>query len=322
MVFMKALRIASILRATTFVLAVLAPGIAQAQKVFVYDFLRNDASARAAAMGGSFVTITNDPNGMYYNPATLNSVDSTQASFTFFKHLLDINSGSATFAAEVEDLGRIGIGVAYTNYGSFKRTDRTGQQSGEFGSSDIVAVLGWATMLGEGFSAGLNAKAIFSTIDSYSSTALALDGGLHYLDTANRVQAGLSILNLGGQLSSFGAESESLPLDLRVGISHQLRGLPLLIALNFNRLLDENDDFLARFSSFSVGGEFTLSKPLRLRLGFNNRVREDVAYGQSKGLAGLSAGLGLVLKDYRFDYAFNSLDRLGGYHRVSVNAAF
>jgi hypothetical protein len=163
---------------------------------------------------------------------------------------------------------------------------------------------------------------IFSTIENYGSSALALDGGLLFVDTASRVQAGLSILHLGGQLSSFGVDKEPLPVDMRLGVSHQLRGLPLLIALNFSRLLDAQDKFVDRFSSFSVGGEFTLSRPLRLRLGYNNRIRQDVAYGASKGLAGFSAGFGLVLKDYRFDYAFNSVDRLGGLHRISVNAMF
>jgi hypothetical protein len=295
---------------------------AQAQKPYIYDFLRNDHSARAAAMGGSFVTVTDDPVGIYYNPALLTTIDSTQAAFSFFKHLLDINSGSATFATEMEGIGKIGIGVTYNDYGSFQRTDKVGQEIGEFGSSDIVAVVGWGTELGEGFAAGINGKAIFSTIDSYGSSALALDGGLFYRDTTSRLQAGLSILHLGSQLSSFGAENEPLPVDLRLGVSHQLRGLPLLIAVNFSRMLDSTEDFVDRFSSFSVGGEFTISRPLRLRVGYNNRIRQDVAFGGSRGLAGFSAGVGVVVKGYRFDYAFNSVDRLGGLHRVSINAMF
>jgi len=304
------------------VIALLAASSAGAQRLHVYDFLRNDASARSAAMGGTFVTVPGDPVGMYYNPALLTTVDTLQASFTFFKHVLDINSGSATAAAGIEGIGHVGGGISYNSYGTFQRTDRSGQETGEFGASDIVAVVGWASTLGEGFSAGVNAKAIFSTIDTYGSMALALDGGLFYLDTANRVQAGLSLLHLGSQVSSFGEENEDLPLDLKLGVSHQLRGLPLLIALNFSRLLDEQDDFLDRFSSFGIGGEFTISRPLRLRLGYNNRIRQDVPFGQSKGLSGLSAGVGILVKEYRLDYSFNSVDQVGAVHRISVNAMF
>ncbi|MDB5035575.1 MAG: hypothetical protein JWQ98_2816 [Chlorobi bacterium] len=295
---------------------------ASAQKPYIYDFLRSDVSARASAMGGSFITVTNDVSAIYYNPATLNTIDSSQVAFSAFKHLLDINSGSLMFATEISGIGRTGIGVSYNNYGSFQRRDKNGQEVGDFGSSDIVAIVGWGTTLGEGFSAGLNAKAIFSTIDTYGSSALALDGGLLYVDTASRFQAAASIQNLGGQLSSFGQGSEPLPVDLRLGVSHQLRGLPLLIALNFSRLLDEQDNFIDRFAAFSVGGEFTLSRPIRLRIGYNNRIRQDVPIGSSKGLSGFSGGVGIVIKDYRVDYSFNSLDRLGGQHRVTLNAAF
>ncbi len=293
-----------------------------AQKPFVYDFLRNDASARAAAMGGSFVTVTNDPSVLYYNPGALNTIDTTQISFTFFKHLLDINSGFATFATEVDGVGKIAAGVNYNNYGSFERTDKTGQEIGEFGSSDLAFSIGWANELGEGFSAGLSGNVILSTIDDYSSSALALGGGLHYQDTSRNLQAGLSILHLGSQVSSFGEETEVLPLDLKVGVSHQLRGLPLLIALNFSRLLDDSEDFLDRFSSFSIGGEFRISEPLRLRLGYNNRIRQDIAFEQSTGLGGLSGGFGVLIQGYRFDYAFNSLATLGGLHRISINTMF
>ena len=300
----------------------LLPIDASAQKTYVYEFLRNDLSARAAAMGGSFLTVTNDPTGMFYNPATLNTVEGMQASFTVLKHLLDINSGSASFATTIEDFGVVGVGVNFVNFGTFTRTDRINRDLGEFGPSDLAVVAGWGGELGDNISVGLDAKMIFSSIDDQSSTALALDGGILYRDTTARVQAGLSILNLGSQLSSYGETTEELPVDLKVGISHELRGLPLLIALNFHRLLDDNDEFLDRLSSFSIGGEFRISKPLRFRFGYNNRIREDVSFGQSKGLGGLSAGIGVLVKDYRFDYAFNSLARVGGLHRISLNASF
>jgi hypothetical protein len=265
---------------------------------------------------------------MHYNPATLSTIDTTQASFTFFKHLLDINSGFAHLATEWEGVGNIGVEVNYTNFGSFDRTSKIGQTQGEFSAGDLAIAVGWASELGEGFRAGLAGKMIFSSIESFSSSALALDGGLLYVDTASRLNIGLSILNLGSQLSSYGAENEDLPLDLKIGVSHELRGLPLLIAVNLNRLLDDPKDaasdpeavkFIDRFLSFSVGGEFRISKPIRLRLGWDNRVRQDVPTGRSPGLAGLSAGLGVLVDDYRFDYALNSLSTLGLIHRVTIN---
>ena len=302
-------------------LAATATAVSQGQ-ASVYDFLRNDASARSAAMAGASLTVPEDPNGIFYNPALLSTIDSlTPISITGFKHLLDINSGSLAGAKRFEGVGTVGAGILFNTYGSFERTDRNGNRIGEFGSQDLVLTVAWSNELGEGFSAGVGGKVIFSSIDEYSSTALALDGGLYFEDTASNIQAGVALLHLGSQVSSFNDINEDLPLDLKIGVSHQLRGLPLLLALNFNRLLEEADDFLGRFSSFSVGGEFTISDPLRLRLGYNNRIRQDVSFGASKGLGGISAGLGIIVDEYRFDYGFNSLAGLGGMHRITLNLA-
>ncbi len=267
------------------------------------------------------MTVPGDPNGIFYNPALLNTIDSVSpVSISGFKHVLDINSGALSGATRIDRFGAVGGAISFNSYGSFTRTDRNGNAVGEFGSSDIVLTLGWADALGDGFSAGLGGEVIFSSIESYSSTALALNGGLYWADTAARIQAGLSLLHLGTQVSSFGDQNEALPLDLKFGLSHQLRGLPLLLALNFSQLLDDNDAFLDHFSSFSIGGEFTLADPLRLRLGYDNRIRQDVSFGGSKGLAGLAAGVGILIDQYRFDYAFSSLGGLGSQHRVTLNA--
>jgi len=319
---MKQIITPTLLLLTTIFFLATAAEPAMGQKTAVFDFLRNDASARSAAMGGAFVSILGDPVGLFYNPATVASVDSSQVSFTFFKHLLDINSGSLAVATSVDGIGPIAVGVNYTSYGTFDRTNREATVTGEFGASDVLFALGWGGELGEGFSAGISASAIFSTIDNVGATALSLGGGLTYVDTSRRVQAGLSILHLGTELSSFGEEKEPLPVDLRVGVSHALRGLPLLIALNFSRLLDDQEEFADRFSSFAIGGEFTIAKPVRIRLGYNNRVRQDVPFGSSKGLSGFSGGVGILFGGYRFDYGFNPLDRIGGFHRVTINAAF
>lgn len=318
--FRIAMKSLSIISALVF-LAVVSDGLGQSRP-FVYDFLRNDASARFSAMAGAAVTVSEDANGIFYNPALLSTIDSTTpVSITVFKHLLDINSGSLAGARRFEGIGTIGAGIQFNTYGSFERTDRNGNELGEFGSQDIVFTVGWGNALGEGFSAGVNGKIIYSAIDEYSSAALALDGGLYFADTSANIQAGVALLHLGSQVSSFGEVNEELPLDLKLGVSHRLRGLPLLLALNFSRLLDESDDFLSRFSSFSVGGEFTISDPLRLRLGYNNRIRQDVTFDGSKGLGGLSAGIGILIDQYRFDYAFNSLAGLGGTHRITLNAS-
>ncbi|MGH2568237.1 MAG: hypothetical protein ACRDGA_07855, partial [Bacteroidota bacterium] len=84
-----------------------------------YDFLRNDISARAAGLNGSFVSMTDDPNVLFYNPAALTSLTRPKASVSYLKHLLDVNAGSIAYTQELEGIGTVGGGIVYFNYGSF-----------------------------------------------------------------------------------------------------------------------------------------------------------------------------------------------------------
>ena len=58
----------------------------------IYDFLRLDGSARAGALGGSFVSNNDDADVIFYNPAGIELLEGNPASFSFVKHLLDINN--------------------------------------------------------------------------------------------------------------------------------------------------------------------------------------------------------------------------------------
>jgi hypothetical protein len=126
-------------------------------------------------------------------------------------------------------------------------------------------------------------------------------------------------MNVGTQLSSYYDEKEELPLDIIVGISKKLEHLPLRLSLDFHKLNTDREDFVKRFKAFSVGAEFTLSKVLRLRFGFDNEKRSDLKIGTSSGIAGLNAGLGAIISNYTFDYGFSSLGAIGALHRVTVS---
>ena len=65
-------------------------------------------SARAAALGGTFVSNHDDPNIIFYNPAGINLLSDNPVSFSFVKHLLDINLASLSYSTEFEGIGRFG----------------------------------------------------------------------------------------------------------------------------------------------------------------------------------------------------------------------
>ncbi len=289
-----------------------------AQDTGTYAFLRNDVSARAAALNGSFVSMTEDPNVLFYNPASLATITSPRVSLGYFKNLLDVNSGSLVYAQEVQGIGNIGVGVDYTDYGSFTRTDESENDLGTFGASDLAVVAGISTMVDDQSSIGGSIKFIHSSIDTYSSTGLAVDLGYLLQIPSQNITVGASVRNLGTQLSEYGSTREQLPLDIVIGITKRPEHLPVYLNLNFHKLNETRAHPLDRFDSFTFGAEFLMSESVRLRVGYNNEQHKDLKLGTTAGLAGFSLGAGFILNEYLIDYAYNSYGRIGGLHRISL----
>jgi len=293
-----------------------------AQETTAFAFLRNDVGARAAALAGSVVSMTNDPVILFYNPASLGTLASAGASAGFFKHLLDINAGYAVYGQEIAGAGYFGAGVIYTNYGSFDRTDDLGNVSGTFTASDIAVSAGYSNALDENVFYGGAVKFIYSSIAGYRASAIAADAGILCRIPASRVTIGASLRNIGRETATYAGVNEPLPLDLAIGASVVPRGLPLLLNLDFHRLNENPGGFADRFRAFTVGGEFTLSRVFQARFGYNNQARKDLQTGSTSGLAGFSVGVGITVSRTVVDYALSSLGTIGNLHRISVGMTF
>jgi hypothetical protein len=287
-----------------------------------FDFLRLDTSPRAAAVAGSYVANGDDPNVIFYNPAGINLLTGTPVSFSFLKHLMDINSASISFSKEFEGIGRFAAGIQYINYGSFTKADENGVNLGKFGAGDIAFLVGYGNQLDKNFYYGANIKIIYSSIESYSSSAAAIDLGLHYAIPELRWNFGFSVLNLGSQISRYFNTREDLPLDIRLGFSKGLEKLPFVFFWSFNRLNERYDNFFERFKQITLGGELRVGQNLKLRLGFDNEKRKEMQLGStSAGLAGFSVGLGFVVNKYNVDYSFSSLGSIGALHRFGISTS-
>ncbi|MCX6169118.1 MAG: type IX secretion system protein PorQ [Ignavibacteriales bacterium] len=299
---------------------VLLSTILSAQSSF--DFLHLDASPRAAAVAGSYVANGDDPNVIFYNPAGINLLTGTPVSFSFLKHLMDINSASISFSKEIEGIGRFAAGIQYINYGSFTRADENGMKLGNFGAGDIAFIIGYGNQLDKNFYYGANIKFLYSSIESYSSSAAAIDLGLHYAIPELRWNFGFSVLNLGSQISNYFNTKEDLPLDIRLGFSKGLEKLPFTFFWSFNRLNERYDNFFERFKQITLGGELRVGQNLKLRLGYDNEKRKEMKLGStSAGLAGFSVGLGFIVNKYNVDYSFSSLGSVGALHRFGISTS-
>ncbi|MFC2082285.1 type IX secretion system protein PorQ [Bacteroidota bacterium] len=283
-----------------------------------FEFLRLDPSPRAASLAGSYVANDDDPNVIFYNPAGISLLSDIPVSFSYLSHLLDINSASIAGSYEIESIGRFAAGIQYINYGDFTQADQFGNKLGEFGAGELAMLVGYSNQLDTDFYYGANVKFIYSSIADRSSAAFALDLGLHYAIPDSKWNFGFSILNIGSQVSSYFDEKEDLPMDIRAGVSKELEHMPFRFYFSFNKLNEDEGDFFTKFRKFTFGGEFRLSKAIKLRLGYDNEKRKELKIGTTAGLSGFSLGVGINVSDYFVDYSFSSMGSIGSLHRIGI----
>jgi hypothetical protein len=231
-------------------------------------------------------------------------------------YLADFKAGFVGFGKSVREIGMFGISIAYMNYGSMRRTDILGNDLGSFMPGDVVFSGTYGRFFGENLRFGVSLKFIHSKIDQYVATALAGDFGAIYRIPEKSVDIGFSVLNLGTSLNAFREEHEKLPTTYRIGVSHSLAHLPLLINLNLIKYQDLDSDFLGGIY-WVLGGEFTLSENLFLRWGYHSRgIEEKIDSGRDR-FAGVSLGLGIHFHQYRFDYSFSSYGLIGTVNQLT-----
>ncbi len=284
-----------------------------------FQYLRFHSSARSAALAGCFVSMPEDPNAVFFNPATIYTVDEKPFSSTFVKNVLDINAGLVTYTHEFEkNGGKFAGAIGYTNYGAFDKADKYGNITGSFGANDLTFQGSYANELDSNLYYGVSAKILFVNIEKASSFAFAVDAGLLYQFPDGRSNAGLSILHAGSQLTTLDGVHEALPLDIRMGINHRLRGLPLLVNASFHHLADKTNSLFDKFKNFSLGGELYIGGYVMLRLGYDNQIRNYTSLDSDKKFSGFSGGAGLKLENFNFDYGMSMMGSSATMHRFSI----
>jgi hypothetical protein len=290
-----------------------------------FEFLRIDFSTRSSSMGSAFTAMQGDVNGIFHNPAGIAFAKDRQFTFNYVNYLLDINGGIAAYSQAVDFLGRLSGAVVYLDYGSFDETneyaDKTGRQ---FGAHDIAFALSLADSLETYFTYGITFKYVHSKIDMYSASAVALDAGLLYeAPFQDDLVFGISILNFGTALSAMYQTKEKLPLSVNIAASKKLAHLPLTLNLELYHVNQQEENIWKRLKKARIGGEFALSEMLRLRLGYDNDIHGDMDIDAESGVnfGGVTLGLGLLWKRYRFDYGFYSYHLLGTVHRIGINGS-
>ncbi len=274
-----------------------------------FEVLSWDLGARSAGMAGAFTAISGDLHGLAYNPASCYDTEDRFAALTYHRMMLDIQGGFFAFHKHLPGQKRITVGIRYVNYGQMDRTNEFMDPLGHFTPGEAVFSAAYSGRK-KHLTWGITGKFIHSNLDSYTSQAIALDAGLLYYLEKYDLTLGFALNNIGQSVSAYIEKHEKLPSVIRLGLSHQLEHLPLLLNINIMKYLYSESGSLNGMY-WSVGGEFDISDNFLLRWGYQSKGRENKIGIVNDRMAGLGIGLGFRFGAIHVDAAWNFHGALG-----------
>jgi hypothetical protein len=308
----------------------------------VYNFMKLPASPLLTSFGGVNVSYKTNEAGLTANNPSLLSEDlNGQLALSFNSFLGGIKTYSLTGVYHRENINTsFGGHIYYVDYGSIPQTDASGNISGNFRPADFVAQVSAGRKYLEKFSYGASFKFIYSSYQQFKSTALAVDFGLHYTDSANHFFASFVAKNMGAQLKTYAGEREDLPFDLQIGITKKLAKAPLGFSLTaqhlhhfdilYNDTTFNNDNdlhpatnfFNKALNHFVIATHIYLGKNLEAAVGYNHLRRNELNIGSAgNGLNGFSLGVRIKFQKLQVLYALSNYQRNIAYHQLGLTLA-
>ncbi len=270
-------------------------------------FLKINAGARAAAMGGAFTAISDDASSIFYNPAGPNLMESDELFFSHNQWIEELNTEHISYVYPASEKLTYFAGFSTMFSPEMNSYDTGGNKTGTFNAVDRMIGVG-VSLIEKGTKMGCFLKVI--TQEAYDEKGMAYAGDLGIIETYKNFRFGLAAQNLGTKMKIYEEEFD-LPVIYRGGAAYRF----------MDRYWFAGDIIKMgkADTAFALGaeGEFDLSQAGKayLRLGYNS--------GRSKNTgSGVSAGLGFSASKFNLDYAFAPFGDLGAAHRITLALKF
>lgn len=296
-----------------------------------YPFLNLQTHATTGGLGGyAIATPETDLGLVYQNPSLLNKHFHKQISLSYLNYMSDISAGNFSFALNIpKHKLTAAAGIQYFSYGNFERTLEDGGVTGTFSAGDYCFFGSFAKPLSNHFTYGSTLKFIYSSLSSFTSLGLAIDGAITYKSNDSLFTASAVLSNLGSQITSYTASGNQLVQpNLQIGFTKKFAHNPLRVGLVAHNLqnpggllyqianrnnqnisletglpIEEQFSVLEHVMSHLVfNTEVVLGKSLRLRVGYNYLRRRELGITDFAGSTGFSWGFGLKLSKFFINY--------------------
>jgi long-subunit fatty acid transport protein len=286
------------------------------------QFLKIGVGGRAAALGESFVAISDDASALYWNPAGLTLFKDNQIIFSHNIWVADINHDFLGAVYHLDSDNTFGISLTALSMDDMPVTTEfapfgTGEY---FGFSDLAVSLSYARKMTDQFSFGGTVKYIEETLDKLKMRGVLIDLGTYYKTGLGSTRFAVTVSNFGSELAPDGEvvligkrnvsdwQSFAPPTTFRIGFAlepYEDEEHKLTSSIQLNHPNDNSENV-------SLGLEYLWNKIFSLRGGYKFNVDEqDYTFG-----AGLIVPISIAV--FTLDYAYTNFERLGSSHRFSL----
>ncbi|MGZ5190161.1 MAG: type IX secretion system protein PorQ, partial [Flavisolibacter sp.] len=306
----------------------------------VYNFLKLPSTPMLTAAGGVNISYkTNEVGLSANNPSLMDASLHSQvnASFNYFPGGIKTYSLTGAYHHENSNTS-LGGHIYFLDYGNIMQTDAAGNISGEFRPVDFVLQVSVAKQYMEKWNFGFTLKFINSSYQQYASSAIAVDAGIHYTDSAKQFYASFVAKNMGVQLKTYAEEPEDLPFDMQIGITKKLAKAPFGFSLtaqqlhhfdilyndttfnNENSFTSSSGFFQKLFNHFVLATHIYIGNHLEATLGYNQLRRSELnIQSATNGLNGFSMGLRVKFSKIQVLYSLSSYQKNVTYNHLGIN---
>ena len=338
-------------------------GLSHAQKPYrvgttTANFLEIGLGAAGNAMGEAYVGTVKDVTSMYWNPAGLAFMESSEARFIYHPWIVNTGLYFAGVGLVLPRIGNLGISLSHFDFGEEEVTtlDYPDGLGENYSAGSLSIGITYARSLTNWFAFGSTFKYISQNIWHMTANALAVDLGVvvntNLFSPTGKNDRGLviamSISNYGTRMRYNGLDAllkgyQSQPWDYEYGTFNDVKSeistdsweLPLIFRLGLaytplqmaNQRLTIGADALHpnnNKESLNLGAEYMMrfmgSADIFLRGGYKGLFLEEYEFGPTFG-AGilLLASTNLTVK---FDYAFKYAGLFGNAHCYDIALTF
>lgn len=267
----------------------------------VFPLLRVGIGARASALGETFTGVTDDIQGVWWNPASNVTVKQKGVFFSYNHWFMDFKDFYSGIFLPTKYINA-GINFLYSGTKDIELRDEQGNYMGKGNQNAYVIQISFSKGISPYFMPGVSLKYLYEKLPETEGIGGCIDAGFTSKITKD-LSFGLVIKNAGPSMR-YTTGDYPLPFEIKTGLHQKIKNIAgIFLDLTFPR---------GKRYHINSGIEFWIRNLLALRIGY--RYIDEINK--------FTFGGGVNWKDIGLDYAFADYGKLGPTHRISLSFLF